>query len=143
MTKDASPSYNSIRLLPRRNPTKLIKRLLQLRRDVRCLPMLNITALDHMNQLSIAKQRNRRRRRRIPRKIAASAVGGIFVLSGENREQLLWARGILQRDANRRPHAPRRASANRIHDHHRGSRLVDNGAIDFLGGAQLLNPHAG
>src|ERR1700684_2080460 len=52
-------------------------------------------------------------------------------------------RGVLQRNSNRGTHASGCTSANRIHNHQRGSRLINNGAIDFLSGTKFLNSNAG
>src|SRR5580693_7847460 len=105
--------------------------------------MFNIATLDHMNQLSVAKQRDRRRRRRISRKVAASPVGGFFVLSSEHREHLLGARRILQRNPDSRTHAAGGASADGIHHYHSRPSLAGNGTIHFFSTSQFLNSHAG
>src|ERR1700733_1619879 len=91
---------------------KLIESLLEFSSDVGGVAMLDVAALQHVNQFAVAQNGNGGRGRRASGKIAASALGGGNILPGKYADQLLRSAGVLQRHTYRGPHAPGGASAN-------------------------------
>src|ERR1700684_2400582 len=91
---------------------KLVESLLEFSSDVGGVAMLNIAALQHVDQLAVTQNGNGGRGRRVSRKVAASALGGGNILPGKYADQLLRAAGVLQCHTYCGPHAPGGASAN-------------------------------
>ena len=79
-----NPSSPALRRSRRAKP---IKRLGQILRDRVRVAALDIVPLEHERHFPIAQQRNRRRRRRIARKIAPRPLRRFAILPGENRQQ--------------------------------------------------------
>src|SRR5205814_8675952 len=85
--------------------TILIEYALKLIRYICRIAMLDVATLHHVDQLTFAKQRERRRGGPISREVAAGAFRGLDVLSCENREYPIRLGPMLQGCTNCRTHA--------------------------------------
>src|SRR6185312_2914147 len=99
-------------------------------------------ALHQVDELTVAEERDGRRRRRIALEVAAGAVGGFAVLAGEDGDRVVGLGGVLQCETHSRAHLAGGAAADRVHYDHCGSGLVDGG-VDFFGGAGFGDAGAG
>src|SRR6266702_1482780 len=104
-----------------------IERPRKLLGDRRCCRGLNRRPLHQVHQLSIAQNRNRQRGRRMSAEVAACLLGRLAILTGEHRHRVLRCCAMLHRQPNPRTHLARRATANRVHHHHRRSGLGHRG----------------
>jgi len=105
--------------------------------------MFDVAALEHVDQLAVAKERDGRRRGVVAGEVGASAIGGFGVLAGEHGEQAVRLGTVLERAADGGTHAAGGASADGIHDDHGGALLSGEFAIHVGGGLQFLNSQAG
>jgi hypothetical protein len=113
--------------------------------------ILDVPPLEHPQQLAVAHQGNRRRRRRITGEITASALGGFDVRAREHRGNHVRLRVVLQRHRDARPCFSGGASAHRVDDHHHGRSLLiarlfklsSEYRIDIGRGAKFANAEAG
>src|SRR6185369_505125 len=122
---------------------ELVECFLQLGGNIHGLAMLDVAALHHVDNLSVAQQGNRRRRWWVSCKIRAGPIGSFLILTGKNTEQLLRPAGVLQRSSDRRPHTAGGASANRVHHYHGRARLIRQGAINISRGAEFFDAEPG
>src|SRR6185312_15387737 len=122
---------------------ELVECFLQLGGNIHGLAMLDVAALHHVDNLSVAQQGNRGRRWWVSCKIRAGPIGSFLILTGKNTEQLLRPAGVLQRSSDRRPHAPGGASADRVHHYHGRARLIRHGAINISRGAEFFDAEPG
>ena len=101
--------------------------------------MLDVAALEHVNELAIAEDGNRRRRGTASSEIGTSALGGFGILPGKDGVHAVRLSGVLQRHAHGRPHTAGGASTNGIDNHHRSSLLRGQFAINLGRSLQFLN----
>src|SRR5688572_8774105 len=73
----------------------LVERADEIVRDVVCRTAFDLPALEHEHDLAVLHERNLRRRRRIAGEIAARSLGGVGVLAGENRGEMVGLRRVL------------------------------------------------
>src|SRR3954466_4852819 len=64
--------------------TVFVERVDQIMRDLFRRATLDLKTLQHEYELSVLHQRDRWRRRRVPREVGAGAIGRFGVLAGEN-----------------------------------------------------------
>src|SRR5215472_18274574 len=92
-------SYGRIRAEP-------VEHRLEFRGNIGGFAVLDIAALDHVDELAIAQKCDRGRRRQVSGEIAAGAFGGFPVLTGEYGKHALRTVAVLQGQTDRGTHAP-------------------------------------
>src|SRR5216684_2063949 len=74
-----------MRLHSSRFRAKTIKRGLEIRSNGWSFARFNVAARHQIHELAVTQNPNRRRRRRLPREVAAGTLGSFFLLPSEDR----------------------------------------------------------
>ncbi len=113
---------------------------LEIHRDILRSAALDPVARHEVDQLSIFEQRDGGAAGRNVLEVAPGLLGGLGLLSGKYRSQVIGASFVLQSQMNSRPRLPCGAAANRIDDQQSCSLHVGHERIDIVRCQELLKP---
>src|SRR5258708_23199633 len=99
-----------------RRRAELLERRRQLRCDRQRVAILDLAALEHVDHLSVAHQRNRRRRGAVAGEVVAGAIGGLHVGAGEHRRHDVRLDAVAQPERDAGTGLARRPAPHPVYD---------------------------
>src|SRR5688572_17103564 len=120
-----------------------LERLRELAGDLGGVAAFDLKTFEHIDELAVFQNGDRRRRWPIASEVAARALGCFDISAREDRCDAIGFDIVLQRECDAGARLSRGATANGVHDDHQRSLVVLDSVIDLLRGLQLLNSEAG